>query len=187
VLNCYSTSTVSGVKGVGGLAGEIYCSPGIVDPCDIGTIYLWLTSWIHPVYVPCNVKNCYSTGLVSGREDVGGLIGEIHGPWESFVPFEIDLWYIDINIAQEFIAWFPTPSYYYSRVVSSCFWDTQNSGLIRSAGGIGKTTAEMQTANTFIEAGWDFVDETDNVTEDIWWIDEGKDYPRLWWELIPEN
>jgi len=35
---------------------------------------------------------------------------------------------------------------------------------------------------TFLEAGWDFVGETDNGTEDIWWIDEGKDYPRLWWE-----
>jgi hypothetical protein len=31
------------------------------------------------------------------------------------------------------------------------------------------------------------MDEILNGTEDIWWIDEGKDYPRLWWELIPEN
>lgn len=30
--------------------------------------------------------------------------------------------------------------------------------------------------------GWDFVGEAANGTEDIWWIDEGKDYPRLWWE-----
>ena len=42
--------------------------------------------------------------------------------------------------------------------------------------------AEMQTASTFLEAGWDFVDETENGTEDIWWILEGRDYPRLWWE-----
>jgi hypothetical protein len=26
------------------------------------------------------------------------------------------------------------------------------------------------------------VGETANGTEDIWWILEGKDYPRLWWE-----
>ncbi len=39
----------------------------------------------------------------------------------------------------------------------------------------------------YLQAGWDFVDETENGTEDIWWIDEGRDYPRLWWELIPEN
>ena len=71
--------------------------------------------------------------------------------------------------------------------VTACFWDTQTSGQATSAGGTGKTTAEMQTAKTFLGAGWDFVGETKNGTEDIWWIDEGKDYPRLWWELIPEN
>jgi len=48
-------------------------------------------------------------------------------------------------------------------------------------------TAEMQTASTFLEAGWDFVDETANGTGDIWWILEGRDYPRLWWEITPEN
>jgi len=51
----------------------------------------------------------------------------------------------------------------------------------------GLTTAEMQMASTFLDAGWDFVGEIENGTEDIWWIDEGKDYPRLWWELIAEN
>jgi hypothetical protein len=34
-----------------------------------------------------------------------------------------------------------------------------------------------------LEDGWDFVDETENGTEDIWWILEGQDYPRLWWEV----
>jgi hypothetical protein len=40
----------------------------------------------------------------------------------------------------------------------------------------------MQTAKTFLDAGWDFVGETANGPEDIWRILEGKDYPRLWWE-----
>jgi len=68
-----------------------------------------------------------------------------------------------------------------------CMWDTQTSGVTDSAGGTGKTTTELQTVSTFLDAGWDFVDETANGTEDIWWILEGQDYPRLWWELIPEN
>lgn len=63
----------------------------------------------------------------------------------------------------------------------------ETSGYSLSAGGIGKTTVEMQTATILLEVGWDFVDEMENGTEDIWWIDEGHDYPRLWWELIPEN
>jgi hypothetical protein len=26
------------------------------------------------------------------------------------------------------------------------------------------------------------IDLTDSGVEDLWWILEGKDYPRLWWE-----
>ncbi len=39
-----------------------------------------------------------------------------------------------------------------------------------------------QHTSTFLDAGWDFVGESANGTDDIWWIDEGKDYLRLWWE-----
>jgi len=34
----------------------------------------------------------------------------------------------------------------------------------------GKTTAEMQMESTFTDAGWDFIGESVNGTEDIWWI-----------------
>lgn len=66
--------------------------------------------------------------------------------------------------------------------ISNAFWDMEASGQTSSDGGTGKTTAEMQMAATFLDAGWDFVGETANGTEDIWWILEGQDYPRLWWE-----
>jgi hypothetical protein len=69
-----------------------------------------------------------------------------------------------------------------SQDVNDCFWDIETSGQATSAGGAGKTTAEMQTAATFLNAGWDFAGETANGAEDLWWIDEAKDYPRLWWE-----
>ena len=64
--------------------------------------------------------------------------------------------------------------------------DTQTSGRASSIAGRGLTTAEMQTASTFLEFGWDFIDETENGTDDIWWILEGQDYPRLWRELEDE-
>jgi hypothetical protein len=38
-----------------------------------------------------------------------------------------------------------------------------------------------------IEAGWDFMNETTNETDDIWWTLEGQDNPAASWELIPEN
>lgn len=68
--------------------------------------------------------------------------------------------------------------------VISCFWDIQTAGLAANTEGAGKTTPEMQTASTFLEAGWDFAGEAANGTTDIWWINEGKDYPRLWWERV---
>lgn len=37
------------------------------------------------------------------------------------------------------------------------------------------------------DAAWDFSGETANGIEDIWWILEGKDYPRLWWEPAGRN
>ena len=64
------------------------------------------------------------------------------------------------------------------------FWDENTSGQMTSAGGISLSTVQMQMASTFLAAGWDFVDETANGTEDIWWIHERDDYPRLWWEKV---
>jgi hypothetical protein len=66
-------------------------------------------------------------------------------------------------------------------MISTSFWDIQTSGQTTSVGGTGKTTAEMQTISTFTDAGWDFVGETVNGIEDIWFIPQ-QDYPHLWWE-----
>ncbi|MHC4498972.1 MAG: GLUG motif-containing protein, partial [Planctomycetota bacterium] len=63
-------------------------------------------------------------------------------------------------------------------VVNNSFWDVETSGLTTSAGGRGKTTAEMQTASTF--STWTCC----NCTP-VWTIDEQNDYPRLWWENAP--
>ena len=76
---------------------------------------------------------------------------------------------------------------YSDGAVTASFWDVTTSEASLSAGGTGLPTSELQTASTFLEAGWDFVDETENGTEDIWWIDEGQDYPRLWWERGDET
>lgn len=38
---------------------------------------------------------------------------------------------------------------------TGCFWDINTSGQATSAGGTGKTTAQMKTKSTFTNAGWD--------------------------------
>lgn len=64
------------------------------------------------------------------------------------------------------------PSVVASSVVRS-FCDIDTSGQKRSTGSLGKTTAKMKTAGTFLNPGWDFVGDSENATEDIWSILEG--------------
>jgi hypothetical protein len=62
---------------------------------------------------------------------------------------------------------------------ASIGWRT--SCQLESAGS-SQTAARMEAAGTSFTAGWDLAGEPKNGTEDLWWILEGKDYPRLWWE-----
>ncbi len=57
-------------------------------------------------------------------------------------------------------------------------WDGADLGTV--------TAITVANSRTFLEAGWEFVKEVDNGSEDIWWILEGQDYPRMWWELVEE-
>lgn len=57
---------------------------------------------------------------------------------------------------------------------TNCFWGIETSGQAESAGGTGLSTVQMMDKNTFLNAGWDFVD--------TWSISAGIDYPRLLWE-----
>ncbi len=68
--------------------------------------------------------------------------------------------------------------------VTNSFWDVNSSGEPISAGGTGLMTADMQTMSTFTNAGWDFVGETANGTDDIWTICNHADYPRLTWQFV---
>jgi len=76
----------------------------------------------------------------------------------------------------------------YSHKIIGCFWDEDTSGLHKSVGGTGLSTPRMQQIVTYLNAGWDIVDARESGSDEhIWWILEGQDYPRLWWELISEN
>jgi hypothetical protein len=125
-----------------------------------------------------SITNCYSTGTVNGDDAVGGLVGD-NGFGSITNCYSTGTVNGDDAIGG-LVGWNSDGS------ITASFWDIEASGQTTSAGGISKTTGEMQTAATFLEAGWDFVGETANGTEDIWGIDEGRDYPRLWWQLISE-
>jgi len=192
---------------IGGLAGDN--GDSIANCCSNGLVSgtgRYVGGLVGRNREEASVADCYSTGAVSGGSYVGGLVGSNSGSIAT--SYSRALVSGDGHVAGLVgYHWYGRITASYSsgsvsgggspvgglvgsgsgRNVSSSFWDIQTSGQATSAGGTGKTTAQMQTAKTFLDAGWDFMGEMANGPEDIWWILEGKDYPHLWWELIPEN
>jgi hypothetical protein len=191
VTRCHSAGTVNGQFFVGGLVGGNYgivresrASAGVTGESSVGGLV---------GYNDGAVTRSYCAATVRGGKEVGGLVGHNAGPhfvsapegWRLIFPSIAACYSTGAVSGDEAVGGllgFKEEKYVAKEVVTACFWDTQTSGQATSAGGIGKPTVEIQTAKTFLEAGWDFVGETANGTEDIWWILEGEDYPRLWWE-----
>ncbi len=152
ITRCYSEGSISGdLTAVGGLVG--WNNGPINDSYSRASVSgnQSVGGLIGKLWSGV-ITNCYSTGAVSGGGsgpiDIGGLVG-----------------YNNLG------------------TVNNCFWDVTNSGIGTdgstdgSAGGTGKTTTEMQTASTFLDAGW---------SGSIWNIDATKSinngYPYLKWQ-----
>jgi hypothetical protein len=161
ITNCTSSASVSGNDYVGGLVGG-----------NNGTI-----------------TNCYANATVTGGDNVGGLVGvNVNGyiipSLGGLTPFSYGTITNCYSLGHVTGGWRVGGLVGENRgEVTDSFWDTKTSGQVTSDGGTGKTTAEMQMASTFTDAGWDFVGESVNGTEDIWSICEGTNYPRLAWQI----
>lgn len=179
VTRCYSSGSIHGGRSVGGLVGE---NLSIVARCyGVGPVAgdSCVGGLVGENYQG-QVNDSYSTGTVTGGWAVGGLVGQNGGLTEAGKQAVVTRCY-SAGVVKE-------PSSIGGLVgsnlaaVTGSFWDRQTSGQATSAGGTSKTTVQMRTGSTFLSAGWDFVGEKANGTEDIWQINEGKDYPRLQWE-----
>jgi hypothetical protein len=170
--NCSSTGTVSGDRCVGGLAGLNEGTITTSHSTGVVTGYRFIGGLVG-VNRNGSVTTSYSTANVTGNEVVGGLVGTNQGSITmSYSIADVSgNWWVGGLVGNGVRG-----------CVTDCFWNIETSGQTSSVGGTSKTTAEMQIASTFLEASWDLVNETTNGTEDIWWILEGQDYPRLWWE-----
>ena len=184
ISNCYSTGRVLGINQVGGLVGSF------MGPCTLfkstsssRVIGFDQVGGLVGLNIYGEIFNCYSTGSVLGISKVAGLVGVNQGTVSNcysagFVEGTTDVGGLVGSLDAD--PFYPVGS------VTNSFWDIDTSGQTTSAGGEGGTTAQMNSASTFTEAGWDFVDETDNGTEDIWWMPEDN-YPKLWWEIGDES
>ncbi len=121
------------------------------------------------------VSNCYATSSASGNTYVGGLVGL---NWYG----TITNCYATGSVSG--IGWQNVLGGLVGGnrgTVSNSFWDTETSGQSTSAGGTGKTTAEIQTKSTFTDAGWNF--------DSVWDIIESQTYPFLrvfGWIYLPD-
>ena len=179
ILCCYCTGKVFGRGNVGGLVGhnqtgDISASFCTIDVSGEGTHFGGLVGANNS-----NISSSYCTGTVSGSIfESGGLVGYNSG-----------------NIASCYYTGSTSGLFDIGGLVGdndegsviASFWDIETSGLANSGGGTGKTTAEMQTASTFLEAGWDFIYETENGPNDVWKMWDGYDFPRLIWEPGPNT
>ncbi|MBA7666372.1 hypothetical protein ES703_74452 [subsurface metagenome] len=117
-----------------------------------------------------DISNCYSKANVTGDSQLGGLVGSNR---DGAISKCYSLGTVTgVDLVGGLVG------YNFHGHVADSFWDVNTSGQPTSAGGTGKTTAEMQMQITFTDADWDF-------TTPVWTIDEGVDYPRLWWEFVP--
>jgi hypothetical protein len=178
IATSYCTGIVNGNRFVGGLTGRnwgnintSYNAATVTGNNNVGGI----TAGNYG-----NITNSYNVGMITAKWDVGGLAGAN----SSIISSSYSTGVVSGESRTGGLVGYSMWEY---AVITSSFWNVESSGLSISDGGIGRTTAEMQSATTFLNSGWDFIDETANGTEDIWWINEGQNYPRLWWELTPEN
>jgi hypothetical protein len=155
ILSCYSSGDVkANADCVGGLTGY--------------------SGWI--------VSESYATGSVSGRDNVGGLVGYNEMIFYSTPSGTVADCYAvgPVSGTNNVGGLIGTNDY---GPVFSSFWDTQTTEQATSDGGMPRTTSEMQDPNTFIDAGWDFVGEYENGANDDWAEPVGGGYPVLSWQL----
>ncbi len=163
ISDCYATGNISGYGFLGGLAGgnvgtisNCYAMGDVPGDCYIGGLVGDNSEG--------TISNCYASGNVSGFLQIGGLVGRSYeGTISNCYATGVVLGEGEFDDIGGLVGWD------YEGTITASFWDIESTSQPASAGGEGKTTAEMQMVTTFTSVGWDFVD--------VW--DMGQIYPFL--------
>jgi hypothetical protein len=177
VTNTYSDASVSGSYEVGGLIGQnhgtvskSYSTGRATGNSYVGGLFGWNNEG--------TVSNSYSSARADGESLVGGLVGHNRG--------SVSNCYSTGNVTGlEDVGGMVGRNY--QGTVSNSFWDTETSGQSTSAGGVGKTTAEMQDIAPFSGATWNIgtvADPSMRDTSYVWNIVQNMTYPFLAWQMV---
>ncbi len=145
VQRCFSTGNVSSTGNtIGGLAGA-------------------LSTWsiLNASYSEANVT--------SAGEAIGGLVGL---NWVNTTM--TDCYSVGVVLSPGDDVGGLTGKQLYDAVSHFCYWDMESSGLVYSASGEGRSTAQMQQQNTYI--GWNF--------NSLWAMNQGSSYPFYQWQAL---
>ena len=160
ISDCYNTGTISGPDYTGGIVGNhnnpvsnCYNTGAVSGTDNIGGIAGNTASG--------SITYCYNSGTISGTTDTGGLVGSIVSG------------YVEDCYSTGFVAGSGVSIGGLvgdAGVVTKSYWNTETSGQATSAGGEGKTTAEMMQQTTYFF--WDF--------STVWGMPcDGSSYPYL--------
>ncbi|MFA6470268.1 MAG: T9SS type A sorting domain-containing protein [Bacteroidota bacterium] len=184
ISNCYTTGTVSGTAFAAGLAAHVHTNSIVstsLSSCTV-TATEQAAGGLVSRFDQSSIENSLFLGSVWGDEYVGGVTGFLY---QSTVTNCYSAGAVAGNFSLGGLVGANNSS-----TVSNSFWDIEVSGRSTSAGGTGKTTAEMKTQATFTDAGWDFEGETTNGTNDYWDLNVpvvyNNGYPFLAWQTGTE-
>lgn len=164
----FSGTVRAGYGTVGGLTGRTY--DGLIEECFSNADVTNLDQASAGGLVGSHegdtsvIRNCYATGMVTGTDENGGLVGR---SFRAIVNCYSTGRVVSPSSEGIFEGGFAGRNY---SSITSCYYDSQTSQQSDTEKGTPKTTAEMRLEATFV--GWDF--------DTIWEI--GSSYPTLQWE-----
>ncbi len=185
LINCYSAGDISGNNYVsGGVGKNIFQILNAVSEANVEAQYGYAGGLAGSNESNGLIENSYSAGDINGMYNIGGLLGYNDGVvFKCYSTGDVADNYAADATSDGFGGLIGDSSEQACAILS--VWDVQTSHQASSAGGIGKTTAEMKNKASF--ADWGKTTKDDTGDEPIYWTiyqQGGKDYPRLSWENI---
>ncbi|MDZ4122192.1 MAG: chitobiase/beta-hexosaminidase C-terminal domain-containing protein, partial [Candidatus Cloacimonadaceae bacterium] len=173
ITNCFVQGSVNATAIAGLLAGSI-ANGSNVQRCfstgnvsatgnTIGGLMGALSTW-------SNLNASYSEAdVTSAGEAIGGLVGL---NWVNTIM--TDCYSVGMVQSPGDDVGGLTGKQLYDAVAHFCYWDMESSGLVYSASGEGRSTAQMQQQNNYV--GWNF--------NSLWAINQGSSYPFYQWQAL---
>ena len=181
ILNCSSSGAIATTDAkVGGLVGDLVTNSKIVRSFSTASISgssNAVGGLIGFLEAGCFIQDCYARGSVTGGGMIGGLVGSAD---RATITNCYSTGAVTAsNIKGGLVGWYSNTMW-----CTGSFWDTTTSGQSSSALGSGKSTAQMKSGMTYVNAGWDLAGESNNGTNDFWRLrsTDNSGYPTLDWQ-----